>query len=68
MKINELRKNETYYYSREPVKVLKIYETFNMVKIMYLNDKAESIVDACAISREPSKEITISLGLFVNNH
>lgn len=50
-----------YFYVNQPIRIMKIYEQVHMAKVFCLETKKKVIIDIGAITKEPSKESSISI-------
>ncbi len=68
MKMSSLKKcienGEYLYINEKKIKILEIYEIFNLCEIIYLDDYEIEIIDVMAISNEKKYNKFISLHRF----
>ncbi len=50
-----------YFYVNQPIRIMRVYEQVHMAKVFCLETKKNVIIDIGAITKEPSKERSISI-------
>lgn len=53
-----------FYLGNEKVVVSFVYSMFNLVRVHYVDNNQEFVVDAAALSENPDETSTINLALF----
>ena len=51
------------YLMNRQVIVTKIYANFQLIKVRYIEDSIEFLIDGCAVTKLPDNTKTISLGM-----
>lgn len=51
------------FLMRREIIVIKVYDTFRLIKIRYTDEDAEFIVDVCAVTKTPDDTNSISIGI-----
>lgn len=59
----QLDTRDMYFYINQQVIIRRIFKEIHMVKVRYANKPIEFIVDINAITKNPTTEVSISIGL-----
>lgn len=62
-----LENNIQYYYIDQPIVIIKYFWQIHMAKVRYIGTQKEFIIDISVISKEPSKDISISINWLRRN-
>jgi hypothetical protein len=61
-------KGELLFLINRRVVVTKVYETFNLVKVKYLEDASDFVVDASALTNEADYTDSLTIRLFERDY
>lgn len=59
----QLDTRDMYFYINQQVIIRRIFKEIHMVKVRFANKPIEFIVDINAITKNPTTEVSISIGL-----
>lgn len=57
----EVAKNSLLFYGRRPIHIIKIYDIFNLVDVVYDGESKVFTVDVMTLDSSPSTENTIQI-------
>jgi hypothetical protein len=53
--------NSPLYYGNKQIRIMKIYEVFNLIDVVYEDEKDVFTIDLMSINKQPNQDVYINL-------